>query len=106
MSCCFPCKKERNDLHSLASKDLTHHLQIIDIRTYKHTCHNLDTIFKQFITLRAFNNMYQNFITRPLGHLRSEHAKNKRVVSLAKRNRIKQEIAALSLLNSEHLNIS
>ena len=101
MSCCFPCKKDRSDLHSLASKDLTHHLQIIDIRTYKHTCNNLDSIFKLFITLRAFNNMRQNFITRPLGH-----TKNKRTVSLSKRNRIKQEITALSLLNSEHFNLS
>jgi hypothetical protein len=45
--------------------------------------------------------MRQNFITRPL-----VHPKNKKVVSLAKRNRIKQEIAALSLLNSEHFNLS
>jgi hypothetical protein len=101
MSCCFSYKKDRSHLHSLASKDLTRHLQIIDIRTYKHTCDNLDAIFKLFITLRVFNNMRQNFITRP-----PAHAKNKKQVSLAKRNRIKQEIAALSLLNSEHFNLS
>ena len=101
MSCCFSYKKDRSDLHSLASKDLTRHLQIIDIRTYKHTYDNLDAIFKFFITLRVFNNMRQNFITRPL-----VHPKNKKPVSLAKRNRIKQEIAALSLLNSEHFNLS
>ena len=90
MSCCFPRKKDRSDPHTLASEDLTPHLQLIDIRSWKNKCGNLESIFKLFVTLRAFNNMRQNFITRP---------KYKRT-TLAKRNRIQREIQALQDMKS------